>query len=112
MTPQSSADATQVPADIVLRFAASPLPPLRPPRWTWAVATSAVLGLLVGFCLVVREIEQQGERRRQAVAVLADATWRCNALPARLARASCLTQLNAPRETPRVVQVVAGGGQR
>ena len=114
MTPQMSANVTtgETPAGIVLTFAPAPLEPIRPPVWPWAVAASAGLGLLVGFYLVVRVIEQQGERRRLAVAAHEEATWRCHALPGRMERASCLARLNAPEVKVQGVQLVGGSGQR
>jgi len=112
MTAPMSTNLIDVPASIVLTFAASPLPPLKPLWWPWGLAATAVLGLLVGFYVVVREVEQQGESRRLAVATHEEATWRCQALLGRLPRASCLVQLNAPRDKLPVVQLVAGSNQR
>ncbi len=112
MDSQTSANVPEVQAGIVLAFAASALPPLKPPVWLWAVGATAVLGLLVGFYFVVRAIERQGEQRRLAVLVHADATWRCKALLGRVPRASCLMELNEPSRTDGVVQVSADVGGR
>lgn len=112
MTPQLGTHATEAPPSIVLAFAASPLSPHKPLVWPWAVVAASVLGLLLGFYFVVREIEKQGEQRRVAVAARQDATWRCNALYGRLQRSNCLAQLNAPGDKALVVQVVARTDQR
>ncbi len=106
MESQEVTNVNGVPDRIVLTFPASPLPPLKPPVWPWAVAAVMVLGLLIGFYLVVREIKLQGEQRRRAVLSHADATWRCKAMLGRAPRASCLMELNAPSETDGPVRVV------
>jgi hypothetical protein len=105
MEPQQSTNATGVPDNIVLTFATSPLPPLKPPVWPWALAATTVLCLLTGFYFVVREIQLEGEQRRRAVLSHADATWRCKALLGRVPRASCLMELNAPSENEGVTRV-------
>lgn len=112
MPSQMSATRAEQPADIVLSFAASRLPPLKPLLWPWAVVTVAAVGLLVGFYFAARAVEKQGELRRLAVAAHEQATWRCQALLGRLPRASCLAQLNAPADKGPVVQTVAGTSQR
>ena len=94
MTQPMNAKLIDVPASIVLSFAASPLSPLKPLVWPWGLAATAVLGLLIGFCVVAREIEKQGERRRVAVAVHEEATWRCQALMGRAA--ICATKMTPP----------------
>lgn len=112
MPPQMSATGAEQPASIVLRFAPSRLPPLKPLVWPWGVVTVAAAGLLVGFYFAAREVEKQGERRRQSVAAHEEATWRCQALMGRLPRASCLAQLNAPGDQVLVVQVATPSIQR
>jgi len=117
MPPQMSATGADQPAGIVLSFAPSRLPPLKPLRWPWAVVTVAAVGLLVGFYFAARAVEKQGEQRRLAVAAHEEATWRCQALMGRLPRANCLAQLNAPGDkvpgdTGSVVQAVARIDQR
>ncbi len=112
MESKMSANVPELQAGIVLTFAASALPPLKPPAWLWGVVATAVLGLLVGFYFVVRAIERQGEQRRLAVLAHADATWRCKALLGRVSRASCLMELNPPSGTDSVVQANAEVGAR
>ena len=112
MPPEMSATRAEHPSNIVLSFAASRLPPLKPLRWPWAVVTVAAVGLLVGFYFAARAVETQGEHRRQAVAAHEEATWRCQALVGRLPRASCLAQLNAPGDKVPAVQTVARSNQR
>lgn len=112
MPPQMSATGAEQPASIVLRFAPTRLPPLKPLVWPWGVVTVAAMGLLVGFYFAAREVEKQGERRRQSVAAHEEATWRCQALMGRLPRASCLAQLNAPGDKGPEVQTVARANQR
>ncbi|MBC7954599.1 MAG: hypothetical protein H7Y33_01845 [Cytophagales bacterium] len=112
MTSQMNAAVIEAAASIVLKFAAPRPQPLKPLVWARAIAAMTALSLLLGFYFVAREIEKQGELRRQAVALHAAATWRCNALPGRLARANCLTQLNTPPGKEVLVQVAAKLGDR
>jgi hypothetical protein len=98
MSPLPSSTVNEVPANIVLRFVAPRLQPIKPRVWPRALAAVAALGLLLGFYFAARAVETQGERRRLAVAAHEDATWRCRALMGRLPRANCLAQLNAPPE--------------
>jgi hypothetical protein len=57
------------------------------------------IALLVAFHHVVRAGVQQGETRRKAVAVRADAEWRCKTLRAPRAL-DCLSRLDsAPDDT-------------
>lgn len=61
--------------------------------WSGLLAAVALLALLLAFQQVVLGGVRQSELRHQAAAVLADATWRCEALRgADLAR-QCLTGL-------------------
>lgn len=64
-----------------------------------ALATLVILGMLMVFHMVVSDAVQQGEVRRQASALQADAIWRCKLLPDLPARAACLLQINAPAES-------------
>lgn len=112
MSPQPSRTVNEVPANIVLTFAAPRLQPLKPRVWPRALAALAALGLLLGFYFAVRAVEDQGERRRQAVAVHEDATWRCRALTGRVPRTSCLAQLNPPPEKTDKAVVVQVAAQR
>ncbi len=68
---------------------------LRSPLSYAIVATLAMLGLLLAFHQVVLGAVQQGELRRKATAMQADAAWRCNALPGARSRDGCLMRLNA-----------------
>lgn len=67
----------------------------RCPAWPRIAATVAGIALLIAFQQVVRAGVQQGDARRQAVAVRADAEWRCKALRKLSARVDCLLQLDA-----------------
>lgn len=58
------------------------------------LAAVAIVGLLLAFHQVVRGAVAQGESRRHAVAVHADATWRCEALRGIGQSQACLAQLN------------------
>lgn len=64
-----------------------------------ALASLVILGMLMAFHMVVRDAVEQGEVRRQASALQADAIWRCKMLPDLPARAGCLLQINAPAES-------------
>lgn len=71
--------------------------------WLVLAAAVALLGLLLAFQLVVREAVQQGELRRDANALLLEATWRCNTLRDRVLRQTCLQRIDAvPRENARL----------
>jgi hypothetical protein len=50
-------------------------------------------GLLVTFQQVVSSGVQQGEARRKAMAMRADAEWRCKALSGARMRVDCLLRL-------------------
>ena len=60
-------------------------------------AGAGVLALLLAFHQVVTGAVQQGGLRRRAVAVHADATWRCQARSSVLQPEACLAQLNNAR---------------
>jgi hypothetical protein len=67
--------------------------------WRAVLAALAMLALLLAFQQVLRQAVAQGEQRRRANAVLADATWRCNIQRDRQRRESCLAQLTSvPRD--------------
>ena len=68
---------------------------LRSLPWPGALAGLAILSLLVAFHQVVRGSVEQGEQRRAAVAVKAEALWRCNAIASLRLRDGCLVQLSA-----------------
>lgn len=67
----------------------------RLPGWPVVVATLAVLGMLLAFHHVVREALRQSEFRHRAMALHAEAVWRCNNLPGREVSNTCLLQVNA-----------------
>lgn len=67
----------------------------RSPVWPRILATLLILGLLLAFYQVVGGAAQQGELRRKATAMHAQAIWRCHSLPGVSVRDSCLLQLNA-----------------
>jgi len=86
--------------------AASAAMPGRSGWWRVLIAAAAGLVLLLSFRQVVREAVQVGEMRRHANALLADATWRCNAFRRRSLREDCLQQLaEVPRENARLQPV-------
>jgi len=67
----------------------------RSPAWPGIAATLVSIALLIAFQQVVRAGVQQGETRRQAVAMRADAEWRCQAVRPSSARVDCFLQLDA-----------------
>jgi len=71
------------------------MPRMRSAAWPGIAAALAGIALLMAFQQVVRAGVQQGETRRQTVAMRADAEWRCKALRAPGARVDCLLQLNS-----------------
>ena len=87
---------------------------MRSPVWPGIAMTLASVALLMAFQQVVRAGVQQGETRRRAVAVRADAEWRCNALRVASARADCLLHLgSSPRDaTPLPTEHAAAIGLR
>ena len=69
--------------------------------WPAVLASLAILALLAAFDQVVRGAVIQGDLRRQAVALHAEATWRCKALRDISVRQTCLAELNsAPALAP------------
>ena len=64
------------------------------PVWSGVLATLALFGLLLAFHQVVSGAVQQGELRRTANAMQAQATWRCNALADMRLRENCLVRLH------------------
>jgi hypothetical protein len=68
---------------------------LRLPPWHAILAMLAGLCLLLAFHQVVLGAVQQGELRRKATAMQAEAASRCNALSGTRSREICLLQLNA-----------------
>jgi len=72
---------------------------MRSLAWPAVVAALIGIALLIAFQHVVRVGLQQGETRRQAVAMRADAEWRCKGLRLASARVDCLWQLDSsPRD--------------
>lgn len=71
-----------------------------------ALATLAIVGLLVIFHQVVRGAVAEGEARRKAAAAQFEVAWRCNAEPGLHVRGTCPPLLNPmesallPRERP------------
>ena len=63
--------------------------------WPAILAALAGLGLLLAFYQVVRGAVDQAALRRQAVAVQADASWRCQWLPGHGASQHCLIKLES-----------------
>ena len=74
-------------------------PPSAQQRWpSWlpaAAAGVAVLTLLLAFNFVVRQMVQDGESRRIAVATHSGNVLRCYALHVRTQRDACLAELNS-----------------
>ena len=69
--------------------------------WSGLLAATAALALLLAFQQVVLGGVHQAEFRHQAQAMMADATWRCNALRAADSTRSCLQGLTgSTAETP------------
>jgi hypothetical protein len=65
---------------------------MRASVWPGTLAALAIVGLLLAFHQVVRGAVEQGELRRKATAMQAEAVWRCNALRGPLGRDDCLLQ--------------------
>jgi hypothetical protein len=68
---------------------------LRAPVWPAIVAALSLLALLIGFHRVLLEAVQQGDLRRQATAAKVDGLWRCNSMPQRGERETCLKRVHA-----------------
>lgn len=68
---------------------------LRATVWPGVFAALAGLGLLLAFYQVVRGAVDQGALRRQAAALYADASWRCQWASGLGASQRCLAQLDA-----------------
>ena len=86
---------------------------LRPPRlpavgqapvWPVILATLLILGMLLAFHQLVRGVVRQSELRHKAVALHAEATWRCNNLRGRDASGNCLLRINAEARRDAIVQ--------
>jgi hypothetical protein len=69
--------------------------PSRSPAWHLMAAILALLGMLLVFHYVVRESLRESELRHKAMALNAEAIWRCNNLQGREASGTCLLQVNA-----------------
>jgi hypothetical protein len=67
---------------------------LRSP-WPMALAGATVFALVMGFHHVVANAVRQGEALRMNVVTKSDATWRCQALQNRHARAQCLDAIES-----------------
>ena len=63
--------------------------------WRGILATLTILGMLLAFHEVVQGAVRQGDLRRQADAIHAEATWRCRALRGLGASDNCLQRLQA-----------------
>ncbi len=57
--------------------------------WRWALATAAMLGLLLALGLVVQGAVHQAASRHADTAAQSEALWRCNTVPGRDAREAC-----------------------
>ena len=73
--------------------------------WPGILATLAILGMLLAFHQVVRGAVQQSELRHKAIAMQAEATWRCRAMSGLSASESCLLQLNSAARSDPVLPV-------
>jgi hypothetical protein len=76
------------------------------PAWTRLAVALTSLALLAAFHHVVRAGVQQGETRRKAVAVRADAEWRCKVLRAPRAL-DCLLRLDSEPDDARLAVAAA-----
>lgn len=72
--------------------------------WPAILATLIILGMLLAFHQLVREAVRQSELRHKAVALHAEATWRCRSLPNRDAIGSCLSWINAEARRDVIAQ--------
>jgi hypothetical protein len=73
--------------------------------WPGILATLVIVGMLLAFHQVVRAAVQQSELRHKAIAMQAEATWRCNAMSGLDASKSCLLQLNSVARSDPVLEV-------
>ena len=62
--------------------------------WPALAIGVTLLSLFAAYFLVVRDITKSGELRRAAVVAHSDAMWRCQSIPGRAARESCMRELN------------------
>lgn len=76
------------------------------------LAGVAVLGLLWAIGLVMRQAVRQGEAGRRAMAIQAEADWRCRTLRPRLERERCLVlvQERQPWDSAGVQELVIEAG--
>lgn len=76
----------------------------RSPVWPVILATLIILGMLLAFHQLVKGVVRQSDLRHKAVALHAEATWRCNKLRGRDASGSCPLRINAEARRDAVVQ--------
>lgn len=57
--------------------------------WPWALATAAMLGLLLALGLVVQSAVHQAAQRQADTAAQSEALWRCNTVAGHDARQAC-----------------------
>lgn len=76
------------------------------------LAGMAVLGLLWAIGLVVRQAVRQGDAGRRAMALQAEADWRCRTLRPRLERERCLALVRErqPWDSAGVQELVIEAG--
>ncbi len=74
------------------------------PVWPVFWAALIILGMLLAFHQLVRGAVQQSESRHKAVAMRAEAAWRCNSLKGRDATGSCLLRINAEARRDAMLQ--------
>lgn len=65
------------------------------PTWLGVALTLVLFGLVVVFHEVVRGAVEQGDTRRRATAMHAEAVWRCKALRGSRMQGDCLLRLNS-----------------
>ncbi|MDP3701522.1 MAG: hypothetical protein Q8R72_11535 [Hylemonella sp.] len=76
----------------------------RSPGWLLISAILAVLTLLLVFHYVVRGSLRQSESRHKALAVHAQASWRCNNLQGREVSSTCHLQASAEARKVALLQ--------
>lgn len=69
------------------------------PAWPGVALVLVNFGLVVAFHQVVRGAVEQGDARRKATAMHAEAVWRCKALQGPRMRVDCLLRLSSPLPT-------------